>query len=508
MTRVARDSVLVTGLNTAAQVASFVLFAAIAKLFGASSRTDAFFLSLTIPMLFIGPVVNAIRAVFIPIVAECRAKHPAAQGRLVGSTVLYVLLLSVAGVALFALGAPVLLPLTAKGLPPEVRPLVVRMTLLLLPLVVAQTVSAVLSATYNAVGRFTLPALTAGARHVVALGVLVLAYRHGGIMVLPAAFVAGAAFQVLVLVAFWRTVGVPFTWTLRLGDEFRHSLRLAVPLVLGTVALYLAILVTRFFASWLPEGSVTILDYGSRITSATMEVLTSGVLLVTLANWSQLIQRGGNRVLRSQVRQTVVHVLFAVMPILAILVALRVPAVATLLGRGRFDPATVAATASILAILVLGLPLDIIGRIYVRLFLVKQMTWTLGMAALGRLALVTALSLAVIHPLGLPGLALTESVGIAAVTVYFVHAGRPLGCGWSLFSGLGQPLGRILILAIASAVVAGLVGHGLAGLPAAVVLVAGSIAGAATYVLLAMLAGTGELRSFVRLFSQRLQGSS
>ncbi len=494
-----------TALNTAAQLASFVLFAAIARLFGANSRTDAFFLALTIPMLLIGPVVNAVRAVFIPIIAECRARHPETQGRLIGSTLLYVLLLSIAGAALFALAAPLVLPYTATGLAPEARHLVVQLTLLLLPLVVAQALSAVVAASYNATGRFTLPAAAAGLRHIVALLVIILLSRRWGVLALPTGFVAGAAFQLGLLVLCWRQLDIRIEWTFRVVEQFRRSLRLAVPLILGTVALYLAILVTRYLASWLPPGSVTILDYASRITSAVMEVLTSGVLLVILANWSRLVQRASARMLYERLRQAVVLVMFVVMPVLAILFALRGQAVTLLLGRGEFDATLTSATASIFAVLLLGLPLDIIGRIFTRLFLVRQATWVMGTAAAVRLALVTALSLALMGRFGLHGLAAAESIGIAVVTVYFVWIASRMEPETALVRGTIVPLIRICLLAGIAGLVAGLAASLLSGQHLVLVLVLSSSAGAAVYAGVAFVAGADELRDLRSQFSRRLE---
>ncbi len=503
MRRVARDSLVVTSLNTAAQLASFALFATIARLYGADLRTDAFFLALTIPMLFIGPVVNAVRAVYIPIIAECRALHPEAVGRLIGSTLLYVLAISLGGVALFAAGAPLVLPLAATGLPPEGRTLVVRLTLLLLPLVVAQALSAVLSASYNAAGRFVLPAAAAGLRHVVALVVIIATASQLGVMALPAGFVAGAAFQLVLLVMWWSSLAFRIEWTFRAVDELRRSLRLALPLILGTVALYLAILVTRYLASWLPPGSVTILDYASRITSAVMEVLTSGVLLVVLSSWANLLHRASTRVLHQRVRQTIVLVLFAVMPVLTILFALRLPAVSVLLGRGRFDASLAGATASVFAILLVGLPLDIVGRVFTRLFLVRQVTWVMGTAAAIRLALVALLSLALMGRLGLHGLAVAESVGIAATTAFFIWIAERMEPGTGMLAGLGWPLARITLLALGAGAVAGLVSTVFGDVSAFANLAVSSIAGAAAYVGLAFLANASELRSFLQLFSRR-----
>ena len=484
-------------LNTVAQLASLVLFAAIARVFGADASTDAFFLALTLPMVLIGPVVSAIRAVLVPIIAETRAQRPDTQGWLLGNVVLYALVTALAAVAALAIAAPVAVPIAARAMPPETQALVVRLTLLLLPLIVAQSLGAVLSAAYNAVGHFALPAVAAGARHFSALALLLVVHDRFGIASLAIAFVGGAVVQLALLVLRWRSLGIRLRWTMRPTPELQRAVRLAIPLVVASVILYVAVLVTRFFASWLPEGSLTILDYATRIISALMEVLTSGVLVVVLSRWSTLVQSDDEAAFRASLRRSVILVLFVVAPVLAALFALRVPAVTVVLGRSSVEPGLVLATASVLAILLLGVPLDIVARIYTRVFLVRQKTWVNSIAALVRLLVVSLISLMLIRPVGLLGLAIAETAGVASVMFLLVWTAdrgqeRTLGA-------LSGPLLRTVVYAGAAAVAAGAVNAALSGFPPLLVLGVGSICALVVYAGLARVTRSAELQAFERM---------
>ena len=506
MRRVATDSVVVTILNTAAQLAGFVLFAAITGIFGANEKTDAFFLAYTVPMLFIGPVASAIRTVMLPIFAECRARNPDLLSSLVGAALAQGLLVSLAACLLLAIGTPLVLPMVASSLAPESRELVVVLTLFLLPLIVGQTVSAILGSMYNVEGRFALPAIASGSRHLVALALILLLHGQFGIRILPLAFVAAAGYQVAVLAVRWRSLHVQIRWSLGAVAELRRPLRLALPLVLGSSAAYLTVLVTRVVASHLEPGSVTILDYASRIISALMEVLTAGVLLVVLANWSHTLQQESVEALRSRLRRTVVLVLFLTMPVLAILFALRVPAVTLLLGRGQFNASLVAATASVVAVLLVGTPMDVIGRIYMRYFIAQQATWVVAFASGIRLVLVGALALVLVHPLHLEGLALADALAIAAMGVFFVAmADAP---GQRSLAGAAWPMVRISILALLAGAAAAGMAQLMAGTGTLVLAVASTVAGASTYLLGAWLTGSPELRALLGLFVHRVAGAS
>jgi putative peptidoglycan lipid II flippase len=351
-----------------------------------------------------------------------------------------------------------------------------------------------------------LPAVASGSRHLLALAIIIGLHGRLGIRSLPLAFVAAAVYQLLVLAARWKSLDVPIRWSLGAAAELRRPLRLAVPLILGSSAAYLTVLVTRVVASHLQPGSVTILDYASRILSSLMEVLTAGVLLVVLANWSHALQQESVEALRGRLRRTVVLVLFLTLPVLTILFALREPAVTLLLGRGQFNAELVTATASVLAVLLLATPLDVVGRIYMRYFIAQQSTWTVAFASAVRLVLVGMLSLLLVRPLQLEGLALTEALSVSIMGVFYVamadaQGGRTLaGTAWSLI--------RMTALAVLAGVVAAAVASLLQGAPVLLLAALSASAGGLAYVLGAWLTGAAELRSVLGMFGRRVAGAS
>ena len=205
-------------------------------------------------------------------------------------------------------------------------------------------------------------------------------------------------------------------------------------------------------------------------------------------------EKYGQAALRASLRRSVVLVLFAVAPVLAALFALRVPAVSLVLGRDSVEPTLILATAAVFSIFLAGVPLDIVARIYSRLFLVRQSTWVNASAALIRLVVVSALALALLPAMGLEGIAIGETAGVASVMFYLVwRADR--GAERSLASA-GWPLVRIALFALAAGAAAAAVSVSMNGLPALVVLGAGSLAALAVYVALAALTHSEELQAF------------
>lgn len=493
----ALNSVVVTIMNASVHVANYVVFAGIAALFGVTWQTDAFFLAWTFPSFFVGAIVSAVGSVFIPVFAECKIKRPHVLGQLIGSALLYVLICTLIIVLLTGLIALYMLRwVVFDGVSIQFQRLVIHQTLFLLPVIVIQTLTGVVSAFYNANDRFLYPPVTDAISTLAVLLVIAVSKAPIGIFSVPLGFVCGAMLHLILLGVFWHRFSIQVVWTWKIEPELQRSLLLALPLILGTAALQLSTVITRFLAAQLPEGSVTILDYASRISYGLMELLTSGVLLVILAKWSQTSVEPSNIRFSQEVQNFTLLISFVVMPVVAIGIALRHPLVAIAFQRGSFDLATTTATASVLFFFLLGIPIDTISRIYVRLFLVWKNTWIIGGLAGIRVTITTITAFALMRLMGLRGIALADTIAILLITLALIYmANRKLG---NTFSGSGVSIFKISVSAICGGWVAALLSQMLVEQDILALIIAG-IMGCITYIVISWAMRSAQLGILIGL---------
>src|SRR5262249_44601100 len=141
-----------------------------------------------------------------------------------------------------------------------------------------------------------------------------------GIFSIPAGFVGGALVHLILLILLWSHTGIRIVWHSRFDKKLRQSLMLALPLILGTAALQFGVVVSRFLAAQLSEGNVSALDYATRISSGVVELLTSGILVVTLVDWSAIMAQGNQELLRAKLQSTLIVLLLVIAPVVAVLV--------------------------------------------------------------------------------------------------------------------------------------------------------------------------------------------
>ncbi len=273
-------------INVAARVASAVLGLAqlivLAQVFGAGAATDAWSLAITLPMLLLVFLTGPLHTSFIPVYTARREQSGGDARPFVRA--LYTLFLP--GLALVAvllwLGAPAIIALLAPGFEAARAALAVRLLRWLAPLIVITGLAEFPAMLFLAHRQYTLPAIGS---LFYAAGVVVCTYLLGqryGIVVAAQGGVAAVAVEVVLL-----TLMLPgeiprpsLTRTVRDADVMQ-VFRLLWPRFVSVGGNRINLFVDNIFASTLPTGVLTALNFGEKLTRIPV-ILFTGPLVRTI----------------------------------------------------------------------------------------------------------------------------------------------------------------------------------------------------------------------------------
>lgn len=463
---VVRQSLLSGGTATIAVGSGLVLDVVAAAVFGAGRETDAFVVAARLPLALTAILMVLGNQV---LVATFAAWSVTLQERIGRRLVTTVVLGAVAGgaavAAVLALAAPALVVVLGPGFDREQHALaaeLMRVMVWTIPLIAG---CEALRAWLNAHHRFVVPAAMTVVLNGVAVTIVLLGDRQIGS--LPAAYVAGATVQLLLMTIFAVGVGWrPARPTVR-HPEVRLLVRLFVrPSVAATLNPLTRVAETAV-ASFLPPGSATVLHYGQRAVSAIGgTVLFRSVMLAVLPRLTRahlLDDPVGRQRLANVGMQLMVIVSF---PLTAITLVLVRPATEELLGIGRFSAADARLLGVVLAVLALSFPLSAVQRgLLAPFYAVRNTRVPLHNAVVG-----TAVNLALLG--ACLGAGDRDSAAVVAIAGAYVVANvaNVAHARWAIGrSGLGVPrAGRAVVLRSALSAVAG-------GVAAAVVWEASSL---------------------------------
>ena len=404
----------------------------IAFMAGAGPEVDAYQIAFILPEILNHVVATGFLSItFIPLFTRHLVRGAEAEAWRVFSILLCVFGgLALGVVAVTMAMAPHLVAWAAPGLDnPQTLATAVRMTRIILPAQFFFFAGGLLMAVQFARERFLLPAL---APLIYNLGIIA-----GGILLSPWLGIEGFAWGVLAgalggnFLLQWagaRRVGMRFqpAWQWAHPDV-KEYLRLTLPLMLGLTMTFSTEFLFRFFGSYLPAGSIAVLNFSLRVMLILVGIFGQAVGTASFPYMARLAAENKladlNRLLNLTLRY-----LALVIPVAVLLMVLSQEVVRILFQRGRFEPAAARLTADVLVWFLAGAVAFAAYTVVVRGYFATRNT--LFPALFGTATVVVSLPL---YPLGIllmevEGVALAVSIsGILQAALLFVLWSRRSG---------------------------------------------------------------------------------
>jgi putative peptidoglycan lipid II flippase len=408
----------VSSLTMVSRVLGYARDFFIARIFGASLATDAFFVAFKIPNLLRRMFAEgAFSQAFVPILAGYKeTTSPEDTRSLVDSvsTLLFLALVLTAAIGIAA--APLIVYVTAPGFAadPEKFGLTVQLLRITFPYIVFIALVALAAGILNTWSRFAVPAITPALLNVsFIVGAAFFArYFDPPVLALAWAVFAGGLLQLAFQVPFLVRLGLLPRWRLNLRHPgVQRVLKLMAPAAFGVSVSQVSLLINQVFASFLVTGSVSWLYYADRLMelpAGVLGVAVGTILLPSLAKYHAAAnQEEYARLLDWGLRITV---LLAV-PAAAALAVLALPFIATLFHYGRFGAHDAWMTQRALVAYSIGLVGMILVKILAPGFYARQNVVTPVKIGIFTLVATQAMNLAFIGPLKHAGLALAIGLG-------------------------------------------------------------------------------------------------
>jgi putative peptidoglycan lipid II flippase len=336
--RIVRQSGYTTVAAAVGVATGLLLDVLIAARFGAGQATDSLFVAARIPLGIVAILMVGANQALVPAITtslERRGEDP--TWRLVSTLLTGTILLGLALVALVAILADPLMRLTAPGLSQAAIVEAAQMTRILFLVVPLIGAAEVLRAVLNARYLFVAPA----AMHAVmnAIAAAIVGMVAGGVGIVVWAYVAGAMVQLVFMVVMAVGRGIHLRPSFQLRDpEATAAARLTVRPLAGASLNPLARIGEQLFASFLPAGSITILNYGYRLISAIGgAVLFRSVMVALLPRLTSVTARGDDRGVRRLTNLGLRIMLAVSLSLTPFMAVLATPAAVALFRRGSFS---------------------------------------------------------------------------------------------------------------------------------------------------------------------------
>ncbi|HYD97672.1 MAG TPA: murein biosynthesis integral membrane protein MurJ [Noviherbaspirillum sp.] len=453
--------VTVSGMTMLSRITGLLRELLVARAFGASAYTDAFFVAFRIPNLLRRLFAEgAFSQAFVPILAEYKnQKGDAATKDLVDhvATVLVwaLVLTSLAGIA----AAPVIVYFIATGLKsePEAFSAAVVMTRIMFPYIAFMAFVALAGGVLNTWRQFRVPAFTPVLLNLsfISASLLVAPHMEQPVYALALAVIVGGILQVAIQIPALRKIGmlprIGFNLKKALSDPgVRRVLKQMVPAILAVSVAQISVIINTNIASRLENGSVSWLSYADRLMEFPTALLGVALGTVLLPSLSKAHADGNSKEYSALLDWGLRLTFLLALPSAVGLLTLSVPLTATLFHYGKFDPQSVVMTSHALVAYGVGLIGLIVVKILAPGFYAKQDIRTPVKIGIGVLIATQLMNLLFVPWIAHAGLALSVGAGACLNAVFLYWGLRRKGIyeavpGWGLF--LAKLTGALFLLA-------------------------------------------------------------
>ena len=293
-----KSAATISGLTFLSRITGLARDIIIARAFGASALTDAFWVAFRIPNLLRRLFAEgAFSQAFVPIMGVYKEQHEEAEVKelinmvtlILGATLLIVSILG-------AIFAPFIVTIMASGIAREGgQPFdaAIWMTRIMFPYIFCMSLVALASGVLNTWRKFAIPAFTPILLNLSMIGsaLFLVRYFELPIYALAVGVMIGGFLQLATQWIALAKIGMLPRPSLRFKEAWQNStvrriITLMGPATIGVSVAQISLLINTNIATWLPRGSVSWLSFADRLMefpTALLGIALGTVLLPTLA---------------------------------------------------------------------------------------------------------------------------------------------------------------------------------------------------------------------------------
>ncbi|OPY56441.1 MAG: putative peptidoglycan biosynthesis protein MurJ [Pelotomaculum sp. PtaU1.Bin035] len=415
-------TILIAFFNLLSRFLGLIRDMVIARQFGASAATDAYLVAFTAPNLLFFIISGSLAAVVVPVFIEFSTKKDKHEAWRIFNTVfntvtILFFIISAAGI----LGAAGIVRLIAPMLPDETAKLAAELAAIMFPLLIFSGWASLFAGLLNANNIFGIPAFSNVANNlVIIISALTLGSIYG-IYGLAAGTVIAMAIMAFIQIPALIRAGCRYSPALELGHPgVKKVFRLIMPAALGITVNQAYILIERIFASGMPSGSISSLNFANKLVQFPISLFVLALGTAVFPTLTRLSAIGEREEFSYTLTRLLKIMILGMVPASAGLIVLRYPIVALLFQRGEFDQRAVELTSVALLFYSVGLAGQAANIILTKAFYSLQDTRTPVKLTLITVLVNLVLSVLLIRFFQHGGLALANSLASLTGTALFM----------------------------------------------------------------------------------------
>lgn len=369
MSKVAKAAVGLMAATLVSKILGFGRELVLASAYGASGTSDAFLVAMNIPAVIFTAIGTSLGTAFIPLYCDVNSKDgEKASNKFTNNVFNIVVLICVVFSILGAIFTPQIVKLFAVGFEGETLSQSIYFTRVMILGIALLGMSYIMMAYLQVKDNFIVPGLMPVPYNILIIISIIVSTKLS-LALLPWGALTGLSLQFLFQLPFAMKKGYRYQPYVNLGDEhLKKMLWLIAPVLIGVAVNQINTIVDRTIASTLVEGSISALNYATKLNQFVMGMFIVSISSVVYPMLSKLTSENNKEKFNKSIRTSVNTVVLLVIPISVGAIILANPIVKLLFQRGEFDQRATYMTSVALVFYSIGMIgfglRDILGKVF------------------------------------------------------------------------------------------------------------------------------------------------
>lgn len=392
--------------------------------FGVSFVTDAYLISISIPLVIFGLIGIGINSAFIPIFSNI-SENENRERAFIFTSRLLIFLLIICSFSYFIIlfFTSYIVKIFAFGFSGDILKLTIRYTKVSAFIIYFIVLINVFTALLQVNNKFYIASIIGIPFNIVYMIGIYIAYLKGDIY-LPIIVILAYFTQAFMLFYPVRKLGYKFKYNLKIRDKYlKQMFIMAFPAIIGNSLEQINYLIDKTIASRIGiEGGVTILNYSSKLNLAISGILISSVLFVFFPKISKLVAKRDIIALKNEISNNVTFTIVTSFPISILILVLRNEIINFLFQRGNFNESNTLITAKCLLYYSIAFTSIGLREVISKVFYALKDTKTPVINAIIGVLLNIFLNLYLSKLIGLQGIALATAISITFTVILLLFS--------------------------------------------------------------------------------------
>jgi len=283
-----KSAAVVSGSIFSSRVLGLIRDVVIASLYGASARSDTFFVAFRIPNLLRRIFAEgAFNSAFVPAFSKKLKVSKEEAFSLAGEVLSFLLTALLITVLLGELLAPLIVKGVAPGFKGQAFAEAVRLLREMFPYVALISLVAFYGGVLNSVGHFFAPSFSTALFNLSVITAALLLSQKLSVDALSVGVIAGGALQLALVLFFAAKERALIRPKFALSEESRRVLKNLIPGIFGFAVRQLSMMIDTVMASFLLSGAISFLYYANRLIQLPLGMFAIGLSQVLLPRFSK-----------------------------------------------------------------------------------------------------------------------------------------------------------------------------------------------------------------------------